>query len=143
MGFQDATDVRVLAERAINEAIRDEMRRSLYVARLPSGKQVLGRCKVCPLSVRDSRRYGVWAFYSSTTLGTVGDVIEWFIAHRATDLHRWYADGNGPERFPFECSTAKKWEQRRSARSGALGHPIESVLNEALDRISSDRGRES
>lgn len=116
MSNQDAAHIRVLAERMRDDAAFEESRRHLRVVTLESGR-LLARCASCPKDVRDLRKYGVWAFYSSTSVTAFWDAVEWFMAHRATDIHRWYADQDSPARFEHECSTAKRRKLKQVART--------------------------
>ena len=83
-------NIKRLAKREHDAAIRDEIRRSLNIVELPDGR-ILGMCRTCPKKTRDHRNAS-HAFSSGHAAESSEEVYEWFIAHRLTDMHAYYRD---------------------------------------------------
>lgn len=143
MSHQDVADIQALAEKMRDDAVFEESKRFLRVRTMTSGR-LLAECASCPKNVRDVRKYGVWAFYTSTTVPEFRDAVTWFAAHRATDLHRWYADQDSPAPFEYVCSTAKRKKRKQAVRKererAARPSPMEELTSD-LARLAEQARR--
>lgn len=135
MSNQDVAHLRALAEKMHDDAVFEESKRLLRVSKMPSGR-LMARCSSCPKDIMDARKFGVWAFYSSTTTLTFGDAVEWFAAHRATDIHRWYADQESPAPFVHVRSTAARKKQKKQARKERERAARPSPMDRLRDDLS-------
>ena len=112
MTQEDLLHIKELAEQMQRDQLRAARYELLRVRRTRGG--LLAVCRACPEAVRDSRRFGVWAFYSSTTVQTPAGAVAWFDAHRQTEMHEWYEEQDrGVERVPFEHVKPVPFGRRR------------------------------